>query len=105
MNIVLTLPFGGVGDSGMGAYHGKHGFECFSHHRSVMFRPHGLEFMNKPRYPPMTDQTLKLMKTALEKPIPKNGLWAWVWKKVSWKVLLWFVTVGVAFGIGFAVKK
>ena len=25
------LPFGGVGESGMGAYHGKHGFDNFSH--------------------------------------------------------------------------
>ena len=30
------LPFGGVGDSGMGAYHGVHGFECFSHKKAVM---------------------------------------------------------------------
>ena len=30
------LPFGGVGESGMGAYHGKHGFECFSHKKGVL---------------------------------------------------------------------
>ena len=30
------LPFGGVGDSGMGAYHGKAGFDVFSHHKSVL---------------------------------------------------------------------
>jgi coniferyl-aldehyde dehydrogenase len=29
------LPFGGIGPSGMGAYHGKEGFETFSHHKSV----------------------------------------------------------------------
>ncbi|MGW0179905.1 coniferyl aldehyde dehydrogenase [Nocardia sp. NPDC003345] len=29
-------PFGGVGDSGMGAYHGKAGFDTFSHHRTVV---------------------------------------------------------------------
>ena len=29
-------PFGGVGDSGSGAYHGKAGFDAFSHHRSVL---------------------------------------------------------------------
>ncbi|WP_332728371.1 aldehyde dehydrogenase family protein [Glutamicibacter sp.] len=32
--IVPTLPFGGVGPSGMGAYHGKHGFERLSQMRS-----------------------------------------------------------------------
>jgi aldehyde dehydrogenase (NAD+) len=30
------LPFGGVGLSGIGCYHGKHGFDCFSHHKSVL---------------------------------------------------------------------
>ena len=34
-----SLPFGGVGDSGMGAYHGKAGFDAFSHHRSVLRKP------------------------------------------------------------------
>lgn len=32
------LPFGGVGNSGMGAYHGKHSFETFSHQKSVTIR-------------------------------------------------------------------
>lgn len=32
------LPFGGVGESGMGAYHGKAGFDTFSHHRAVVRR-------------------------------------------------------------------
>ncbi|TEW53304.1 aldehyde dehydrogenase [Psychromonas sp. RZ22] len=30
------LPFGGVGLSGIGSYHGKHGFDCFSHKKSVL---------------------------------------------------------------------
>jgi acyl-CoA reductase-like NAD-dependent aldehyde dehydrogenase len=34
----LRLPFGGVGDSGMGAYHGKAGFDTFSHSKSVVKR-------------------------------------------------------------------
>ena len=33
------LPFGGVGESGMGAYHGRSSFELFSHHRSVLKKP------------------------------------------------------------------
>jgi acyl-CoA reductase-like NAD-dependent aldehyde dehydrogenase len=35
---VDTLPFGGVGASGFGAYHGKFGFEQFSHKRSILKR-------------------------------------------------------------------
>ena len=39
MHIANTdLPFGGVGESGMGAYHGEKGFETFSHSKSVMRR-------------------------------------------------------------------
>ena len=32
------MPFGGVGESGMGAYHGKYSFDTFSHHKSVLKR-------------------------------------------------------------------
>lgn len=48
--LARDLPFGGLGESGMGAYHGKTGFDAFSHHRSVMRRP----FSPDPsfRYPP-----------------------------------------------------
>lgn len=36
---VPKLPFGGVGASGMGAYHGRHTFEAFSHRRAVLKKP------------------------------------------------------------------
>lgn len=45
-----NLPFGGVGASGMGSYHGKFSFELFSHKKSVMKRSFKLE--NNLRYPP-----------------------------------------------------
>jgi acyl-CoA reductase-like NAD-dependent aldehyde dehydrogenase len=44
------LPFGGVGESGMGSYHGRAGFECFSHRRSVLRR--SLAIDPSFRYPP-----------------------------------------------------
>jgi coniferyl-aldehyde dehydrogenase len=37
--IAEDLPFGGVGDSGMGHYHAKEGFLTFSHHKAVFSRP------------------------------------------------------------------
>ena len=37
--LVPDLPFGGVGNSGTGAYHGKWGFETFSHRKAVLRRP------------------------------------------------------------------
>jgi aldehyde dehydrogenase (NAD+) len=47
---VPELPFGGVGNSGMGTYHGKAGFETFSHRRSVLRRSFRLDAPF--RYPP-----------------------------------------------------
>ncbi len=40
---VWGLPFGGVGDSGIGAYHGKTSFETFSHLKSVLKKPFWLD--------------------------------------------------------------
>ena len=34
-NLVPELPFGGVGESGIGSYHGKAGFDTFTHEKSV----------------------------------------------------------------------
>jgi aldehyde dehydrogenase (NAD+) len=47
---MASLPFGGVGPSGMGAYHGEAGFLAFSHQRSVISRP--LHPDPPLRYPP-----------------------------------------------------
>ena len=47
---VPDLPFGGVGNSGMGTYHGEAGFRTFSHERSVLRRPFRLDVPF--RYPP-----------------------------------------------------
>ena len=45
-----ALPFGGVGESGLGSYHGQAGFLTFSHQRSVLERPFWLDLPF--RYPP-----------------------------------------------------
>ena len=47
---IPDLPFGGVGPSGMGSYHGEAGFRTFSHERSVLRRPFALDL--RLRYPP-----------------------------------------------------
>lgn len=44
------LPFGGVGESGIGAYHGKHSYALFSHHKSVVKKPFFADVAL--RYPP-----------------------------------------------------
>lgn len=47
-----SLPFGGVGASGMGSYHGAKSFDTFSYERSIMIKYSGLESVMKARYPP-----------------------------------------------------
>lgn len=43
------LPFGGVGNSGMGSYHGKYSFLCFSHQKSILYQTNRFDFSF--RYP------------------------------------------------------
>ncbi|MGQ0434071.1 MAG: aldehyde dehydrogenase family protein [Microthrixaceae bacterium] len=61
--IPANLPFGGVGDSGMGAYHGKAGFDVFSHHRSVLRKPVKPDL--KMLYPPYKGAVEKLVRKIL----------------------------------------
>ena len=58
------LPFGGVGKSGTGSYHGKFGFDNFSHHKSIMDKPTWFEPNIK--YAPYSPLKLKLIKWMLE---------------------------------------
>ena len=43
-----NLPFGGVGASGMGAYHGEHGFKFFSHQRAVFAVDNHVSYRKEP---------------------------------------------------------
>ncbi|WP_045821779.1 aldehyde dehydrogenase family protein [Williamsia herbipolensis] len=61
--LIPSLPFGGVGASGMGAYHGRWGFEALSHRKAVLAKP------TKPDlsliYPPYSDRAVKLLRRML----------------------------------------
>ena len=60
---VPDLPFGGVGESGMGSYHGKAGFDTFSHAKAVLDKP------TRPdpalMYPPYTNMKQKIIRKFL----------------------------------------
>jgi len=60
---VAELPFGGVGESGMGAYHGKASFDVLSHAKSVLKR--GTRPDPALAYPPYTERKEKLMRRFL----------------------------------------
>jgi aldehyde dehydrogenase (NAD+) len=55
-----NLPFGGVGASGLGNYHGWFGFRTFSHERAVMRQ--GRFSMMSPFYPPYGSRTVRRLK-------------------------------------------
>ncbi|XP_054857630.1 aldehyde dehydrogenase family 3 member A2 isoform X2 [Eublepharis macularius] len=69
---LASMPFGGVGNSGMGAYHGRFSFETFSHKRSCLVRSLNMEAVNKIRYPPSSQKKLDWTKFILLKRCGKS---------------------------------
>ncbi|EPQ27689.1 uncharacterized protein PFL1_04827 [Pseudozyma flocculosa PF-1] len=77
-----SLPFGGTGPSGYGNYHGKCGFDAFSHDRASLDAPSTgflgkiIEMAMAPRYPPYSDSNLKQFQLLVGKSLnfsrPKN---------------------------------
>ncbi len=57
------LPFGGVGQSGIGSYHGEAGFKAFSHFKSMLKKANWIELPLK--YPPYTARKLRWIKRLL----------------------------------------
>ena len=58
------MPFGGFGESGMGSYHGKFGFETFSHKRSILDKKTWLDLPI--RYQPYKGIYKKLLRIFLK---------------------------------------
>jgi len=56
----FELPFGGVGESGIGAYHGKLSFDTFSHLKGVLKKSTLADL--KHRYPPYTEAGTNIVK-------------------------------------------
>lgn len=67
--VAEALPFGGVGKSGIGAYHGKHSFKTFSHKKAVLHRGFNpiIEWVAKKRYPPYSENHLRRMLRLLKR--------------------------------------
>jgi len=57
---VHGMPFGGIGDSGMGSYHGKAGFDTFTHYKSILKKANWLDLPF--RYHPYTGLGEKLLR-------------------------------------------
>lgn len=59
-----NMGFGGVGESGMGAYHGKTGFDAFTHYKSIVDKKTWLDLPM--RYQPYTTLNAKLIRMFLK---------------------------------------
>jgi aldehyde dehydrogenase (NAD+) len=81
------LPFGGIGASGMGSYHGEKSFQTFSHERGVLVKKQRLEWLMQSRYPPGSSTKLALLRMVLvTNPV---RFWFIVFKRpVKWVTLL-----------------
>lgn len=85
---IPTLAFGGVGESGTGAYRGKASFDCFTHKRSITSTPIWAEFLLAVRYPPYAGKTEKMQKMmALKANFDREG-------RVKTNLLTYILTLG-----------
>lgn len=98
-------PFGGVGESGHGSYHGKYGFQTYTHLRPVVALPTWLDRFMAFRYPAydMADKETVAVKNRLgfkrgegmeDQRIGKQG-WS------GWQALSALLVLVVAMGVGF----
>ncbi|KAJ3405392.1 Aldehyde dehydrogenase [Chytriomyces hyalinus] len=108
--IVSDMPFGGVGASGMGAYHGHAGFRTFTHERGLVWRQMDAmsEASHSLLYPPLASKprVLKFVRALMQKKLPTywglvlNRYLPALWKYfVYWLVFQFGKWVGTENGI------
>ncbi|CAF1262265.1 unnamed protein product [Adineta steineri] len=96
-----SLPFGGVGESGLGNYHGKYSFNTFSHNRSVVYSPTWAEAVLSKRNPPYTQKKTAFMESLAKVhrnwlPIPRiGGFWFWAFAALATAVTARVVIRGI----------
>ena len=93
-----TLAFGGIGDSGQGAYRGKASFDCFTHKRSITTTPSWMEGMMNVRYPPYKGKLEKMRQMGNLKPnFDRDG-------KVKFSLVSYILSLGAGSKMGGLVR-
>lgn len=93
---IHDLPFGGIGNSGMGAYHGKASYDTFTHRKSCLIRNYNkiADVIGAKRYPPYSESNMKFLSNMLKERATPNL-----------KYLPYFLTFGLGIASVFAVKE
>ncbi len=86
---IPTLPFGGVGESGYGAYRGRSSFDVFVHRRTITSSPGWLESILAIRYPPYAGKLSKFKAASVQAPdFDRSG------RKIRFGLLRFILTLG-----------
>lgn len=86
---IPTLPFGGVGESGYGAYRGRTSFDVFVHRRTITSSPGWLESILAIRYPPYAGKLNKFKAASVQTPdFDRSG------HKIRFGLLRFILTLG-----------
>ncbi|KRX18068.1 Aldehyde dehydrogenase, dimeric NADP-preferring [Trichinella nelsoni] len=84
-----TLPFGGVGNSGIGRYHGKYSFDTFTHEKSILERPLWGEKLLWMRYPPFNNSKVQWAERIFTRhPLPPRELTIFITAVIIFTLLL-----------------
>jgi len=103
------LPFGGVGASGMGSYHGERSVKCFSHEKAVLTKYSALDqnpllkWALAARYPPW-DSTRKALATVVTNPA-LAGIKEHLESPLGTRVLLFVLAVLIGRRLGFRITR
>ncbi|CAF3876560.1 unnamed protein product [Rotaria sp. Silwood1] len=94
------LPFGGVGESGFGNYHGKYSFDTFSHMRSVAYSSTWSEFLVSKRNPPYNQKKTASLESLAKVsrnwlPLPRLGFWFWAFAALTTAITTRIVVRGI----------
>uniref|UniRef100_A0A0B7BWN9 Aldehyde dehydrogenase n=1 Tax=Arion vulgaris TaxID=1028688 RepID=A0A0B7BWN9_9EUPU len=73
---LTSLPFGGVGNSGIGSYHGKYSFDAFSHSKPVLEKSLAIDQVNNVRYPPYTENKRGWINWIMRKKVKRTGFFS-----------------------------